>query len=101
MQPEKDYTQKKEQVFVCFDKGNVMRFKPENRLEKQQMYIDYPMSIQVGFRSIYRVIIWLKDGLKLTVNPNNLPFGNFKHITSRVIRTISLELNNNGVIQKN
>jgi len=89
----KDYTKKREQVFFCLDKkGYCMRFKPKKRVEKENMYNEYPFSIQVGFRSIYKVKIWLNQGLNRLVNPNTIPFDNPKHITSFSIKTVSLEV---------
>ncbi len=80
------------EVFICVDKqGYVTRIKLEKRLEKQEMYKNYPFVIQTGFMCQDTVKIWLEDGTEMEINPNRYRIDTAKFLTSRKIKTISLE----------
>ena len=87
-----NYTDKEQQVFVCADKGHLTRFKLKTKLEKQEMYNSYPISIQTGLRCANSLKLSFDDGSFKIINPSNLKFDKSVCISSRKkIITLSLE----------
>lgn len=92
METTKNYTDKKEQVFLCIDnKGFLMRKRPLNAPEKQQMYLDYPLVIQTGYRSHYSVKVLFDDNSSRCINPSKFKINKSYFFSRKPINTISLE----------
>lgn len=70
-----DYTSQKEQVFIAVLHGSVMRFKPKNTLEKQNMYQTSLAYFQIGFRALGKLKIAYKDGSFKLISLSELKLG--------------------------